>query len=249
MPAKRIIVYPAAACRKIADFPVEHGHADGSVLNESAELEFAGTEFFLGALALGDVGCESKDELRPAKGIAENGKLQTGPHQTGVVKEISLIKMEMLHFAGYQALELQLIGYQVVRMGEPVKDAHGLHFFLAAAQHAPVYRIHSHAAIFKVRNSDSNFTAFKDRAEPLFAFPDGASKGAALRNVHKRDHTAKDRSRPNNRMRPILDRETGTVFAPKDFVLNVNIAPSAESLLNFAVFLRQGNSFRRGMVA
>src|SRR5882757_4753641 len=96
--SKTVICAPAAAGRKVAHLPVEHRHTYRGILDEGAKLPFTGSQFFLGMLALGDVGGKSEYVLRNSGRVAQERELHAGPDNSGITSKVALLAVETFDF-------------------------------------------------------------------------------------------------------------------------------------------------------
>src|ERR1700719_1182473 len=246
--AKSVVSDPTVAGREVADVAIEHGHGDGSVFDEGAELALAGAQLFLGALALGNVSGKAENVLRCARGIAQKGKFYAGRNAATVPQEVALVKVEMIELSFDHALKSVQIQLDVIRMSELVKHADGNRLFGGAAEHAPVSGVDREAAIFDLGDGNSEFSAPEDGAEFLLAFTDGEFIGPALRDVQKGDHRTDRLPTSAQRVGPVFDREAGAIASPKDFVVGMRALSRTKRLNDAAVLNSEWCAVGMGMV-
>src|SRR6202021_3109748 len=168
--AKSVGSDPTVAGREVADVAIEHGHGDGSVFDEGAELALAGAQLFLGTLAFSNVGGKAEDVLRCARGVAQEGKFHTGGNAATVPQDVALVKVEMVELAFDHPLKSVHIQLDVIRMSELVKHADGTHLLGGSTEHAPVGGVDGEAAIFDLGDGNSELRPFESGGEFLFAF-------------------------------------------------------------------------------
>ena len=129
----------------------------------------------------------SKDELRPAKGVAENGKLDC-PHQQGSVMTKMLPVKNGMPFSAACRLGTPIHRVQVVRVGwrsELSGVAHDI--FLAASQEswAEICSPTQSAAVHNQKRR-SNCAAFKDRVLNSFRFFGWRFKGVCAAEMSRK---------------------------------------------------------------